>query len=185
MIMKLLPSADHWTVVLLFWLSLSSITLSWYYVMSRRNGKGVRIDWMGATTCLNDTLTSCRNCSLKPALLGFFLAGGSVGAAAAAASAKVGNPGWDAGSLAADESVADADDGSFVVLFLLDMSSHRIRGCFFLSGLDDTLLESSLQSAASSLRASELDDIVDRRSDRIELKGGFRMESSLKSQCRD
>lgn len=80
--------------------------------------------------------------------------------------------------------MADADDGSFVVLFLLDMSSHRIRGCFFLSGLDDTLLE-SLQSAASSLRASELDDIVDRRSDRIELEGGFRMEPYLKSQCRD
>ena len=98
------------------------------------------------------------NCSRKPALLGFFLTGGFLGAAAAAAAAKVGNPGRDAGSLAAAESVADGDDGSFVVLFLLDMSSHRIRGCL-LSGLDDTLLE-SLQSEAFFLRALDLDDIV-------------------------
>ena len=88
---------------------------------------------------LNDSTTCCRNCSRKPALLGFFLAGGSVGAAAAAAAAKDGNPSI---CLAATESVADEDDGSFVVLFLLDMSSHRIRGCFFLSDSDDTLLES-------------------------------------------
>ncbi len=115
--------------------------------------------------CLNDTPTCCRNCSRKPALLCFFCTGGFVGAAAAAAAAKVGNPGSDAGGLATtDESVADVEDGSFDVLIVLDVSSHRIRGCFFLSlsGLEDTLLE-SLQSAAFFLllRALDLDDIVD------------------------
>ncbi len=133
---------------------------------------------------LNDILTCCRNCSRKPEpallVLGFFLTGGFVGAAAAAAAAKVGNPGWDVGCLAAtDESVADADDGSFVVLFVFDVSPHRIRGCFLLLGLDETLLE-SLQPAASFLRALDLDDIVDPTV--LSLKGvrcGFRTEISL------
>ena len=72
--------------------------------------------------------------------------------------------------------MADADDGSFVVLFVFDVSSHRIRGCFLLLGLDETLLE-SLQSAASFLRALDLDDIVDPTV--LSLRGGFRTEASL------
>jgi hypothetical protein len=37
-------------------------------------------------------LTCCRNCSLKPALLGFFSPRETGGAAAAAAAGRVGNP---------------------------------------------------------------------------------------------
>jgi hypothetical protein len=76
-------------------------------------------------------LTKGRNSSLKPALRGFFSLSGTVGAAAAAAAARVGNPDRDVGCLAAavdtTVAVADADDGSFVVD---DVSSLRlIRGC--------------------------------------------------------
>ena len=65
-------------------------------------------------------LTFCTNSSLKPpALLGFFSLSGTVGAAAAAASAKVGNPDRGVGCLATAVettlAVADGDDGSFVV----------------------------------------------------------------------
>ena len=44
-------------------------------------------------------LTFCKNCSLKPALLGFFLLRGIGGAAAAAAAAKDGNLGSVVGCL--------------------------------------------------------------------------------------
>ena len=87
-----------------------------------------------ASTCgrrLDVPLTFLRNRSLKPAFLVFFSLRGTLGAAAAAASAKVGNPDRDVGCLptAVDitVAVADADDGSFVVD---DVSSLRlIRGC--------------------------------------------------------
>jgi len=109
-------------------------------------------------------LTCCKNCSLKPALRGFFLTGGTVGAAAVAAAAKVGNPAWDVGGclVTTDESVADADDGSLVV-FVLDTSFHLIlRGCLSSpSGLDNTLFASSQSAAVAWPRfLRDLDDIT-------------------------
>jgi hypothetical protein len=99
-------------------------------------------------------LTCCRNCSLKPALRGFFSLRGTGGAAAAAAVAMVGNPDRDVGCLVPSvDSVSDVDDGtSFVVN---DMSLNIIRGCFSsCSGFDDTTLPSTaLLELSSSLSA--------------------------------
>jgi hypothetical protein len=71
-----------------------------------------------ATDYLLVILTMGTNSSLKPALRGFFSFMGTLGAAAAAAAARVGNPDCDVGCLAAavdTVTVADADAGSFVV----------------------------------------------------------------------
>ena len=72
-------------------------------------------------------LTMGTNSSLKPALRGFFSLRGILGAASAAASAKVGNPDRGVGCLATAVdttlAVADGDDGSFVVD---DVSIHFI-----------------------------------------------------------
>jgi hypothetical protein len=53
--------------------------------------------------------------------------------------------------------VADADDGSLVVDE--DVSLHLIRDCSSSSGLDGTLLESSL-SASNPFSLRVLDDII-------------------------
>ena len=127
MIMKLLPSLDQRMVASSFWLSLSSVTLSFW-----------------------------RNCSLKPALRGFFSAAGTVGAASDAATDRA------LGCLAPTS--ADADDGSFVVL--VDMSPDLLRrgSLGFDDGLDDTLLDLDSSLSASwlvlLLRGLDLDDIV-------------------------
>ncbi len=80
-----------------------------------------------ARTCfLRDVdvcFTFCRNCSLKPALRGFFPLRGTVGAAAAI---EVVATGRALGCLAPTIDV-DADDGSFVVL--VDVSPDLLRGC--------------------------------------------------------
>lgn len=85
---------------------------------------------------------------------------GTLGAAAAAAAAKVGNPDWDVGCLAAavdTVTVADADAGSFVVD---DVSLHLIWGCLrSSSGLDDTLVESPLSESNPFFLAAS-DDII-------------------------
>jgi len=104
-------------------------------------------------------LTLCKNCSLNPALLGFFSVMGTLGAAAAAAAARVGIPDRGVGCLStAVDTVAVADDGSFVVD---EVSLHRTRG--FLSSFSglggDSLLESSL-SASNISFLNVLDDIV-------------------------
>jgi len=100
------------------------------------------------------------NSSLKPALRGFFSFMGTLGAAAAAAAARVGNPDCDVGCLAAavdTVTVADADAGSFVVD---DVSLHLIRGCLrSSSGLDDTLVESPLSESNPFFLAAS-DDII-------------------------
>jgi FAD/FMN-containing dehydrogenase len=95
-------------------------------------------------------LTFCRNCSLKPSLRGFFSCRRTAGAAAAAAAGTVGKiTDCAVRCLATDvvTTVADADDGSFVVN---EMSPHLIRDCLSSSGLDDTLLESSLSTSNPS-----------------------------------
>ena len=104
-------------------------------------------------------LTCCRNCSLKPARLGFFSLGGTGGAAAAAAAAKVGSPdGCAARCLTPTvDSVSDADDGSsFVVDDVDDKSFHFVPGCVSSSSaFDDTQLQSfivmALLKSSSSL----------------------------------
>ena len=82
-------------------------------------------------------LTFCRNCSLKPALRGFFSLRGAVGAAAVAAVASGRIAERDVGCLASAIDV-DADDGSFVVL--VDTSSDLLQDCLLFVGLVDPLL---------------------------------------------
>lgn len=102
---------------------------------------------MFSTSCFDVCLTFCRNCSLKPALRGFFPLRGTVEVAAVAAVAT----GRALGCLAPTIDV-DADDGSFVVL--VDVSPDLLRGCLSFVGLADTLsleLDASLSPFEPSI----------------------------------
>ncbi len=97
-------------------------------------------------------LTFCRNCSLKPALRGFFFTlSGTVGAAAAAAAVASGSISEsDVGCLLAPtidvDTVADDDDGSFVVL-VDNWSPDLLRATALIAGLADPLLLDPLSAS--------------------------------------
>jgi hypothetical protein len=111
-------------------------------------------------------LTCCRNCSLKPARLGFFSLGGTGGAAAAAAAAKVGSPDGSVGHFVPGvDSVSDADDDSSFVVDDVDDVSLPVffapRNCLsFFKCLDDTQLESSISTSNCSFLNAMLDDMI-------------------------
>ena len=107
-------------------------------------------------------LTCCRNCSLKPALLGFFSFRGTGGAAAAAAEGRVGNTDWDVGCLAtpfATEAVAaDVDDGLDVVSLPFPSARHCLSSSS--SGFDDTLLSEESSSLSAPVASFAVDDMI-------------------------